>query len=90
MAHPDIPAEILEDETKGVRDGYRSLYEDYISVRFSKPVGFSLGRPGLHHHWDCNINILFNSPAEARAGHDPNWMHKSPYKEILGGKVQDC
>jgi len=74
VAHPDVRGVITSKEAK-------ELAEDYwvVLVHFEKAVTFRGIRGRL---WECNVKILFDSPGEARAGHDPNWMNKPPYNKL--------
>lgn len=76
VANPDVPGTIFP-----MPGTYPTTGPRYILVRFDDLVEFS-GNPerGKKFVWFCNSNLLFNSPEEARAAHNPN---HNPHEVVL-------
>lgn len=68
VEHPSIPCVILDSKT----------YEEHAVVEFNCLVGFAGNKwAGMKRIWVCSKNLLFKSPKEAAAAHDP--MEKLRY-----------
>lgn len=66
VANPEVPGKLV-GSSLSANDGYV-----YADVKFEKEVGFSKNLPGgKRKYWRCNLILLFSSPEEAAAAHDP-------------------
>ena len=74
VAHPTVRCKVLKIDMD-------SRYNQSAFVTFEKEVKFegNAMRPEGK-EWYCNPKLLFTSPEEALANHDPNWK-ENRYKD---------